>query len=351
MIPVLLLTEEELNGSPDQIGQLLQYYVDTDDVCSPSFTDILVEKPSTKQSSSGSPFLPNRRDCTPCSRRATYRLRNVAGRTSFTRNRPEYETEGDPEHDEDDKNDNENPLPSGPYFLSGPNLHRAYRLYPDTQDAFVYGMIPNDVYNPSSSGFKSVSFLAQDSMSKTIPVPSRHYTRFTALASQSHSEKKQKNQNNQPSSIRGKRITLTDGLQVAGTQTTLSCKAYVNTYPVSTETDAYVQRLLEEGAVLVGKAKTSQLRIANSLWPDTHFPANPRSARRRSNGLGSGSGSGRGTGSGTGTGTGPGSASAVAGYEWLEGAIGGDGKYLSFFLLFFWVVVVVVVTEEGGIVK
>ncbi|EGZ71764.1 hypothetical protein NEUTE2DRAFT_110688 [Neurospora tetrasperma FGSC 2509] len=216
VIPVLLLTEEELNGTPDQIGQLLQYYVDTDDVCSPSFTDILVEKPSKNGNIS---LFTERKDDSSCSSKATYRLQKTSLHTSSTDN---------PEAQDDDN------LPSGPYFLSGPNLHQAYRLYPDTQDAFIYGMIPNDVHNPS--GFQAVSFLASDSMSKTIPVPSRHYTRLTTRG-----EKR-------PSPIRGKRITLTDGLSLLGTQTTLSCKAYVDTYPPATETDAYVQRLLEEGA-------------------------------------------------------------------------------------------------------
>lgn len=281
MIPVLLLTEEELNGTPDQLGQLLQYYVETDDVCSPSFTDILVEKPSKDSSSNLSREKKNDSSYPP---KAAYRLQKTILHISSIDN---------PEAQDDDN------LPSGPYFLSGPNLHQAYRLYPDTQDAFIYGMIPNDVHNPS--GFQAVSFLASDSMSKTIPVPSRHYTRLTTRGRK------------RPSPIRGKRITLTDGLSLLGTQTTLSCKAYVDTYPPASETDAYVQRLLEEGAVLVGKTKTSQLRIGNSLWPETHFPANPRAARKgnifdcR--------------------GTGVGSASALAGYGWLEYAVGGNGEY------------------------
>ncbi|KAK1780267.1 amidase signature domain-containing protein [Copromyces sp. CBS 386.78] len=296
VIPVLLLTEEELNGTPEQIGQLLQYYVDTDDVCSSSFTDILVEKPSKKSSSPS-----------PSSSKATYRLlQTVAARTSYGTTNPE----DDPQDEDDD-------LPSGPYFLSGPNLHQAYRLYPDTQDAFVHGMIPNDVHNPSTGGFKAVSFLASsDSMSKTIPVPSRHYTRFPpTISSTAQAAQKQK----RPTSpIRGKRVTLTDGLELVGTQTTLACRAFVATYPPATETDAYVQRLLSEGAVLVGKTKTSQLRIGNSLWPETHFPANPRGAARSTRGNVFDCGSGRGTG------TAVGSASAVAGYGWLEYAVGGN---------------------------
>ncbi|KAJ4362814.1 hypothetical protein N0V85_009334 [Neurospora sp. IMI 360204] len=47
VIPVLLLTEEELNGTPEQIGQLLQYYVDTDD-----------KTPKSKMTTTSSPQAP-----------------------------------------------------------------------------------------------------------------------------------------------------------------------------------------------------------------------------------------------------------------------------------------------------
>lgn len=297
---MLLLTEEELNGTPDQIGQLLQYYVDTDDVCSPSFTDILVEKPSPKANNTISFF--DRKDCASFSSRPTYRLqRIIAGTSSKNNPNPNPKT-----GDEDDDTGSPD-LPSGPYFLSGPNLHRAYRLYPDTQDAFCYGMIPDDVFDPTS--FQAVSFLAKDGMSKTVPVPSQHYTRFPSPG-----------QGKRP--LAGKRIALTDGLEVAGTKTILSCKAYADTYPPSTKTDAYVQRLLEEGSVLVGKTKTSQLRIGNSTWPETHFPLNPRSARK-GNVFDA-------------RGTGIGSASALAGYSWVNYAVGGNGMYRSCLSSFLW---------------
>jgi len=39
-------------------------------------------------------------------------------------------------------------LPSGPYFLHGPNLHQAWRLYDDEYGAFTFGVIPDDVDQP-----------------------------------------------------------------------------------------------------------------------------------------------------------------------------------------------------------
>lgn len=36
-------------------------------------------------------------------------------------------------------------LPSGPYFLYGPNLYQAWRLYNDDLDAFTVSIIPSSV--------------------------------------------------------------------------------------------------------------------------------------------------------------------------------------------------------------
>lgn len=41
-----------------------------------------------------------------------------------------------------------NDLPSGPYILHGPNLYQAWRLYEDEYDAFVFGVISEDVNAP-----------------------------------------------------------------------------------------------------------------------------------------------------------------------------------------------------------
>lgn len=43
-------------------------------------------------------------------------------------------------------------LPSGPYFLHGPNLYQAWRLYDDVLDAFTFGVIPNSI-NGTDDGY------------------------------------------------------------------------------------------------------------------------------------------------------------------------------------------------------
>ena len=40
-------------------------------------------------------------------------------------------------------------LPSGPYILYGPNLYQAWKLYEDELDAFAFGVIPENVKQPT----------------------------------------------------------------------------------------------------------------------------------------------------------------------------------------------------------
>jgi hypothetical protein len=118
IIPVLVLSERELDGGPEELGKTLQYFVDHDDVCSDEFTGILVVKPSN-----------SRRDRTNTSA--------IELGSTFS---SVY-------HLMEDLSANRNgvELASGPYFLSGPNLHQAWRLYPDELDAFTVGMIPENI--------------------------------------------------------------------------------------------------------------------------------------------------------------------------------------------------------------
>lgn len=124
IIPVLVLTEQELESGPEQLGRILQYYVDNDDVCDDDFTGILVVNPSAS-----SPEAAGVAD-------------DVAG-PDLSRFSAVYHMVSEAAVLEGD-----NRLPSGPYFLSGPNLHQAWRLYPDELEAFTFGLIPDDPFSP-----------------------------------------------------------------------------------------------------------------------------------------------------------------------------------------------------------
>lgn len=209
--------------------------------------------------------------------------------------------------DEIGTSEEKNLLPSGPYLLSGQNLHQAWRLYPDELDAFTFGLLPDNPFDPERYrscicslwftgsyltmriSFQAVAPLSSDGVSKTIPAPSRFY----------HS----------PSASRplaGKRVALTDTFDVKGAKTTLSSRAWTQLYPAAENSAAYVKKLLKLGAVVVGKTKTTQF-TTGLQWVDHHAPVNPRGDRYHEA-----------------SGSSAGAAASLAGYLWLDLAVGGD---------------------------
>lgn len=92
-------------------------------------------------------------------------------------------------------------------------------------------------------------------------------------------------------------------------------RAYTELYPPQEKTASYVQKLIDQGAIIVGKTKMTQFASSDEptdQWVDFHCPINPRGDEYQSP---SGSSSG--------------SAAALAGYSWLDSSVGGDCK--SFF--------------------
>ncbi|KAJ4423676.1 hypothetical protein N0V82_001699 [Gnomoniopsis sp. IMI 355080] len=254
IIPVLVLSEQELESGPEQLGRILQYYVDNDDVCEDEFTGILVVNPSSSESD-------------------TEIMVGNAHRPDLSRFSAVYHMIS-----EAVTSQGEIRLPSGPYFLSGPNLHQAWRLYPDELEAFTFGLIPDDPFNPQS-------------LSKTIPVPSRHYHRPT-----------------QKKPLAGARISLKDNFDIEGVRTTLSSRAWASLYPAATANGPFVKHLLDQGAIIVGKTKSTQL-LAGNEWVDFQSPSNPRGDQYQEP-----------------SGSSTGAAASLAGYPWLDYAFGGDSQ-------------------------
>ncbi|KAI0767056.1 amidase signature enzyme [Fomes fomentarius] len=181
-------------------------------------------------------------------------------------------------------------LPSGPYFLETTtgNIFEAYRLYNDENQSFLYGTIPD-----STGGFQILSARIPGAATETIGVPSRLY--FTPTASKP---------------LAGMRLAVKDIFDVKGLRTGCGNRAFWQHYPPKTRTAPAIQRLLDGGMVLVGKAKTSQFangETATGDWVDLHAPYNPR---------------GDGYQDGSSSSTGPGT--AVAAYPWLDFAVGSD---------------------------
>jgi Amidase len=136
-----------------------------------------------------------------------------------------------------------------------------------------------------------VTSQSSDGVSKGVPVPSRHYYKVSA-------EKP----------LAGARVSLKDIFDVQGIKTTLSSKAWSELYSAANTSAPYVKHLLDLGAVIVGKTKTTQFATAME-WVDFQSPINPRGDRYQEP-----------------SGSSTGAAASQAGYDWLDYAIGGDCK-------------------------
>ncbi|KAG4431663.1 hypothetical protein IFR05_012846 [Cadophora sp. M221] len=181
-------------------------------------------------------------------------------------------------------------LPAGPYFMSTSTgeVYQAYRLYSDVQGAFTEGLKPN-----ADGTFSILSASVNGVQSVTIGVPSKLY--FTKTAAKP---------------LAGVRVGIKDIYDIAGVKTSCGNRAYFDLYPERSKTATAVQNLIDAGAIVVGKMKTSQFangESATSDWVDYHCPFNPRG-----DGYQDPSSSSSGPGAG------------IAAYEWLDLTLGSD---------------------------
>ncbi|GJN74888.1 hypothetical protein PLICBS_008981 [Purpureocillium lilacinum] len=257
IVPVTLLETHEIFGDVDATLRLFDSY---DDVFVPEFGAVLVEKPGPNATAAA--------DVEPSSHgRRLYRLSG------------DVEVTGDVAG-----------LPSGPYFLYGPNLYQAWRLYDDDLGAFAFGVIPENVTHTTS--FRALSALSDSGASKSIAVPSRLYHRAP----------------NARKPLSGIRVAIPDVSSLLGVQTTLSSHAWRALYALpAAATSTLADRLLALGAVIVGKIKSSQFGEGQE-WVDEQAPWSPREDGYQKPGRGA-----------------AGSGAGVAGYEWLKAAFGIDG--------------------------
>ncbi|KAA8569389.1 hypothetical protein EYC84_001034 [Monilinia fructicola] len=175
------------------------------------------------------------------------------------------------------------PLPSGPYILIDSKIHPVYKLYPDPLGAFVYGVIPVLI---GSDRYQKVPI-------NYIPVPSRL---STPLPSPSRP-------------LSGKRIAVKDIFDLKGVKTTVCSKAYEALQDVSSETAPSIQKLIDQGAVIIGKVKTTPFSsgMGPRDWVDYQAPFNPRGCGYLDADCSS-----------------SGSGAALAGYDWMDLTIGSD---------------------------
>ena len=182
-------------------------------------------------------------------------------------------------------------FPPGPYLLSSTGgLYQPHRLYADTEGAFTQPLIASDA---GPGIFSALPATVAGIASPGVAVPSRLYYTKTP-------EKP----------LAGVRTGIKDIYDIAGVGTSDGNRAYYALYPPRNATALVVQRLVDAGAILVGKMKTSQFangETATADWVDYHEPFNPRG-----DGYQDTSSSSSGPGSGAGS------------YPWLDLTLGSD---------------------------
>lgn len=185
------------------------------------------------------------------------------------------------------------PIPNGPYFMVDGQLHKVSRLYPDLNDAFIVSTTQNPDDLTSYQSLEVSAFADEYPTSLTVAVPSRLYF---------------KRSTEKP--LAGLRFAMKDNQDLRGIRTGVSSRAFKSTYPPRNETATGVRKLLDAGAVLVGKLRTTQFadtEWATGDWIDYHAPFNPRA-----DGYQGPSGSSAGSGA------------ALATYDWLDFVTGSD---------------------------
>lgn len=184
---------------------------------------------------------------------------------------------------------NSTALSPGPYFIAPSGaVYEAWRLYSDFAGAFTETIIPS-----STPNVFTVLPANLPGQSLAVAVPSRLYYTKTAAKP-----------------LAGVRLGVKDIYDIAGLHTSNGNRAWYHFYPAASVSAPSIQRLIDAGAVVVGKMKTSQFangEEATEDWVDYHSPFNPRG-----DGYQDPSSSSAGPGAGSGS------------YDWLDLTIGSD---------------------------
>ena len=174
-------------------------------------------------------------------------------------------------------------------------FHNVYRLYVDEYESFLFGAIP-DLINGGwiLTNFTRSTDPDDEIALQLIPVPSRFNTFPTP-----------------DFPLAGTRFGLKDIYNARGLLTAAGSIAYQLTHDVPDKTAPSIELLLDLGAVMVGKTRTSQFAHGAHPWEfvDVPYSWNPRA-----------------DGHLTASASSSGSACAIAAYEWLDFTVGSDTR-------------------------
>lgn len=108
------------------------------------------------------------------------------------------------------------------------------------------------------------------------------------------------------------RVGIKDILDLKGVHTGNGNRAFAQCYPPANHSADFIDVMIKQGAIIVGKTKTVEFAGEQEVvadWVDYSYPFNPRGDYY----LGA-------------TGSSTGSAAAIASYQWLDIALGTDGE-------------------------
>ncbi|KAH8590218.1 amidase signature domain-containing protein [Bisporella sp. PMI_857] len=179
----------------------------------------------------------------------------------------------------------------GPYFYSSRGFFAAWRLYADSGESFIASTIPSQKDNRT---YSTLTASAYGTHALTIAVPSR-------LRYKPSSEKP----------LAGMRVGVKDVLDLKGVRTGNGNRAYAQCYPPSTHSTDFMDMMIGQGAIIIGKTKTVEFAANQEVvadWVDYSYPFNPRGDFY----IGA-------------TGSSTGSAAALGTYPWLDFTLGTDG--------------------------
>ncbi|KAL2845505.1 amidase signature domain-containing protein [Aspergillus pseudoustus] len=265
LVPLTVIRSDEKRLTTQAIKDLVNLYEESDDVFNTGFLEnIYVTYNGTQRGPSHALSLPSIWKNSWLGFAAAYGAHNAVPAT--------------------------NDLSPGPYFMSPVtgDVFEAYLLYSDVMGSFTEGLVAS-----GDGAYTSLSAALQGVTSVTIGVPSRLYYTKT--------DKKP---------LAGVRLGVKDIYDVKGVKTGCGNRAYYGLYPAANATGPAVQSLIDAGAIIVGKMKTSQFangETATADWVDYHSPYNARG-----DGYQDPSSSSSGPGSGIGA------------YPWLDIALGSD---------------------------
>ncbi|KAJ4251076.1 hypothetical protein NW762_011727 [Fusarium torreyae] len=177
----------------------------------------------------------------------------------------------------------------GPYACVNQQLREAWKLVDDFNGTCMVTLKPR---SGSSNSFESFPLRSSDDQFSCFALPSR-------ISTQSATS----------SALAGFRIIIKDNIHLKGIKTSVGNRSFYNTYPACDKTAECIQKLIDGGVVISGKAKLNSFGNWEepTEYTDYQAPWNPRADRYQSTG-----------------GSSSGSAAAIASYDWLDIAIGTD---------------------------